>query len=76
MKKTTCRDLRGACDTEITGATPEEMGQNSRKHVEQMLEQQDPDHLAAVESMQALTPEEQSEWYQGFVARFDSMPEA
>ncbi len=38
MKETTCRDLRGACDTEIQGATAEEMGENSKQHVMEMMQ--------------------------------------
>ena len=37
MKKTTCKDLRGACDAIILGETPEEMGENSKKHVMEMI---------------------------------------
>jgi len=76
MKKTTCRDLRGACDEVITGATPEEMGANSRSHVMAMLDAGDAGHQAAVESMQMLNEEEQRAWYAGFVARFDQLEDA
>ena len=76
MKKTTCRDLRGACDEVITGATPEEMGANSRNHVMEMLEAGDADHRAAVESMQALGKDQQEAWFAEFIARFDQLEEA
>lgn len=51
MKKTTCRNLRGACDAEIQGETPEEMGQHCRQHVMEMIQSGDEDHKAAVASM-------------------------
>lgn len=76
MKKTTCRDLRGACEQEITGETPDEMGENSKKHVMEMVASGDEGHKAAIASMQELSEEEQKEWYQGFLNRFDSLPEA
>ena len=48
MKKTTCRDLRGACDTENQGATAEGMGENSKQHVMEMMQSGDDAHKAAV----------------------------
>lgn len=75
MKKTTCRDLRGACDMEILGATPEEMGENCKAHVMEMLQKNDVEHQQAVEEMQRLSKEEQMKWYGDFVARFDDLDE-
>lgn len=76
MKKTTCRDLRGACDEEIFGETPEAMAQNCKKHVMDMLEAGDDAHRKAVESMQQLSSQEQAKWHEGFKERFASLPEA
>lgn len=76
MKKTTCKDLRGACDTEIQGETPEEMGENSKKHVMEMIQSGDEAHIAAVEAMRQLSQEEQEKWYEEFKKRFDSLPDA
>lgn len=76
MKKTTCRDLRGACDAEITGATPEEMGENSKNHVMEMVQAGDEAHMAAIESMKKLSPEEQMKWYQEFKNSFDALQDA
>jgi len=76
MKKTTCRDLRGACDAEILGETPEEMGENSKKHVMEKVQQGDADHQAAIESMKQLSMEEQGKWYEDFKNRFDALPDA
>ncbi len=33
MKKATCKELRGTCDAEILGETPQEMADNCQKHV-------------------------------------------
>ena len=76
MKKTTCRELRGACDFEITGSTPEEMGEKSKKHVMEMVAKGDEAHLVAIESMKALSPEEQHQWYEEFKQSFEDLPEA
>jgi len=76
MKQTTCRDLRGVCDTKITGNTAEEMAQNSKNHVMEMIGSGDEAHKEAIADMQQLSPEEQQQWYGEFVASFDSLPEA
>lgn len=76
MKKTTCKALRGACDEEITGATPEEMGANGKNHVIEMIASGDEAHKAAVESMRQLSSEEQQKWYEEFKDSFASLPEA
>jgi hypothetical protein len=76
MKKSTCRDLKGACDAVIVGATAEEMANNCRAHVMEMMQRGDEAHRAAVEAMKSLSQEEQMAWYQGFLAGFDSLPDA
>jgi len=76
MKKTTCKDLRGACDAVITGNSAEEMAENSKKHVMKMVQTGDKAHLKAMEDMKSLSKESQIKWYNNFVANFDSLPEA
>lgn len=76
MKKTTCEELRGACDAEITGATAEEMGEASKQHVMEMVRAGDMDHRAAMDAMMELTEEEQRDWYTAFVTGFDLLPDA
>ena len=76
MKKTTCRNLRGACDTVIQGETPEEMGENCKQHVMEMMQSGDEDHKTAVASMQQLSQEEQEKWYEDFKSGFDSLQDA
>ncbi len=76
MKKTTCGDLRGACDAEIQGETPEEMGEKCKQHVMEMIQSGDEDHKAAVESMMQLSKEEQEKWYEDFMKRFNSLQDA
>ncbi len=76
MKKTTCNDLRGACDAEIQGETPEEMAENCKQHVMEMMQSEDEGHKAAVESMMQLSKEEQEKWYDEFRSKFDSLQDA
>jgi hypothetical protein len=76
MKKTTCRDLRGACDAVILGETPEEMGENSKQHVMGMVQSGDDDHKAAIDGMMKLSKEEQEKWHQDFKNGFDSLQDA
>ena len=76
MKKTTCRDLRGACDAEIQGETPEEMAEKCKQHVMEMMQSGDEDHKAAVEKMMQLSKEEQEKWYEDFKKGFDSLQDA
>ncbi len=76
LKKTTCRRLRGSCDAQILGETTEEMGENCKQHVMEMIQSGDEGHKAAVESMQQLSKEEQVQWYEDFKKDFNSLPDA
>jgi len=76
MKKATCKDLRGACDKMITGKTPEEMGENCKKHVMQMIQETDEAHLSAIQDMQQLSKEDQNAWYEEFAAGFNGLQDA
>ena len=76
MKKTTCRDLRGTCDAEIRGETPEEMSEKCKQHVMEMIQSGDEGHKAAVEKMKQLSKEEQEKWYEDFKNSFESLQDA
>ena len=76
MKQATCKQLKGACDAVIVGSTPEEMGENSRKHVMEMLAKGDQAHKDAVAAMQQLSQDEQHAWYAEFSRNFDSLNDA
>ena len=73
MKKTTCKNLRGACDLEITGATFEEMSGNCKKHVMEMMQKGDESHNAAMNEMMKLSAEDQQRWYEDFKNGFDAL---
>ena len=76
MKKATCKDMRGACDMEFTGETPEEMGEKCKAHVMELVQAGDADHKAAIDAMMQLTKEDQMKWYEEFRAGFDSLQDA
>lgn len=76
MKQATCKQLRGACDTIITGTSAEEMAENCKAHVSDMLQDGDESHKIAVNEMMSLSKENQQKWYEEFLASFDSLPEA
>lgn len=76
MKVSTCNDLKGACDAKITGETPDEMGQNSRKHVEEMIAAGDQAHKDAVEEMKNMSGDEFAAWHKSFTDGFDALPDA
>ena len=76
MKKATCRDMRGACDAEFQGETPEEIDQGCRQHVMEMVQSGDEAHKIAMDDMMKLGKEEQEKWYEDFRSRFDSLQDA
>jgi hypothetical protein len=75
MKKTTCRNLKGACDELIFGETPDEMGENSKKHVMKMVQMGDEAHKKSIDEMMKLSSEEQHAWYEEFRNNFTSLEE-
>lgn len=75
MRKLTCKELGGACDAIITGNTPEEMGENSKKHAMEMFQQGDANHIAAMEKMKEMKPQDFQSFWHDFVKRFESAEE-
>ncbi len=73
MKETTCKQLAGACDQEITGSTPEEMAENSKKHAMEMVQAGEQKHIEAMQKMMQMKPEDQKAWYQNFVDTFGDL---
>ena len=60
----------------VVGATPEEMGENSKNHVMEMVQSCDQAHMDAIEAMKSLSPDQQMKWYEDFKKGFDALPEA
>lgn len=75
MKKLTCRQLGGACDEEILGASFAEIGRNCREHALARIRAGDSAHKAAADAMATATPEEQSAMMAAFAARFEAAQE-
>lgn len=76
MKKSTCRALQGPCDAEIIGSTPEEMGENCKRHVMAMVQAGDEAHTKAVAAWKEVSEEKQKKFWEDFHASFNSLPEA
>ncbi|MEK7602903.1 MAG: DUF1059 domain-containing protein [Patescibacteria group bacterium] len=76
MKQFTCQELKGCCSAIITGSTPEEMGDNSKRHVMEMMQAGDQAHKEAVELMMKMPPEEFNKWFDDFKQKFNSLPDA
>lgn len=75
MKKLTCKDLGGPCDFEITGESFGEIGEKSQAHVMEAIQKGDVAHIAAVEAMKELSPEEQQKKFAEFQKKFDEAEE-
>lgn len=71
MKQLTCRELGGACDVLITGASPEQMGEHSKQHAMAMVQLGDAAHIEAMEKMRALSPEEFQAFWADFLKKFE-----
>ncbi len=77
MKIMKCSELGGACDREFRGNTFEEIADLSKKHGMEMFQQQDPDHLKAMEEMKKLmkNPADMQKWFETKKTEFESLPE-
>ncbi len=73
MKQATCKDLNGPCDVIITGDTPEEIGNNCRDHVMDMVNDGDQLHKDAIAAWMQKPKQEQEAFYKDFTANFDSL---
>ena len=74
MKKLSCRDLGGPCDTEFAGESFEEIGKKSHAHVMEQMQKGDEAHLSAANNMRAATPEQQKAMMEDFKKKFDQAP--
>ena len=77
MKKMTCKQLGGVCDTEFHAKTFEEMAEMSKKHGMEMYEKGDEEHIKAMNNMKELMndPEAMKEWMERKKKEFDALPE-
>lgn len=75
IKKATCKQLRGVCDTVITGSTPEQMAQNAKDHVMDKMSDGDKAHQELAMKMLSFSKAQQKAFYEEFVSSFDSLEE-
>ena len=75
MKKSTCKELDGVCDAEITGETPEEMMKNAQEHA---MSANDEAHKNKMKGMGEMDtgPEAVKKYMDDFKAKFDTLPDA
>ena len=77
MKSMTCNQLGGACDKVFQAETFEEMAGLSKQHGMEMFQKQDPDHLAAIQKVMAMSmdPEAMKKWMDDARLKFEALPE-
>ncbi len=75
MKHLTCKELGGACDVLITGASPEQMGEHSKQHGMAMAGLGDAAHIEAMKKMGAMSREEFQVFWADFVKKFEEAEE-
>jgi hypothetical protein len=78
MKTMTCKQLGGACNLAFHASTFEEMASQSQQHGKEMMEQQEPGHLAAMGTMMEMMkdPSAMNAWMDSKKAEFERLPEA
>ena len=74
MKRLTCRDFGGPCDTEVTGYSFDEIGGNCKTHVMEQMNSGDEAHKAAAAKMMSATPEERKIMMAEYEKRFNDAP--
>lgn len=76
MKKMTCKQLWWACDVVFYAETFEAMAEMSKTHGTQMMQEQEPDHLEAMNKMMELMkdPEAMQARFASKKAEFDALP--
>jgi len=75
MKTMSCKQLGGACDLEFHAETFEEMAELSKQHGMEMYQKQDPEHLEAMQKIQALmqNPDEMNKWFESKRQEFNDL---
>jgi hypothetical protein len=77
MKRMTCKQLGGACNTVFSASTFDEIAEMSKKHGMEMFQKKDKLHLEAMNRMQELmqNPKAMQDWFNSKRKEFDSLPE-
>jgi predicted small metal-binding protein len=77
MKTMTCKQLGGACNTEFSANSFEELANLSKMHGMEMFQQGDADHIRAMGEMQNLmkSPGGMDQWFENKRKEFEALPE-
>lgn len=77
MKTLKCSDLGGPsdCQHEVSAESVEELGNNCKAHVMDMVGKGDEAHQAAINDMMAKSPEEQQVAFAAFAKKYEDAPE-
>lgn len=77
MKKITCQQMGGPCNTVFTGNSTGEIAAQAEKHISEMAKA-DPAHQATYDEMAmiAAAPESHKVWEEEFQKMFDEAEEA
>lgn len=69
--------MGGACDKAFTAETFEEIAQVSQQHNMEMAAQQEPSHMAVLETfkLQMNNPASMVQWIEGLQAKFNALPD-
>ena len=75
MKTMTCKQLGGACDMEFTANTFDEIVQMSKLHGLQMFQENDTQHLEAMQRIQVLLqdPIAMQKWFEDKKVEFENL---
>lgn len=78
MKKMTCKQLGGACDTAFNAETFVELQEMVKSHGAEMFLKQDAEHMVAIQKMISMmsNPEEMNQWMKQKKAEFEALPDA
>ena len=74
MKKLTCRNLGGPCDTELAGDSFREIGKKSYDHVMEQIKNGDEVHKTAASQMKNASPAEQKAMMAEYEKRYNEAP--
>jgi hypothetical protein len=77
MKTMTCKQLGGACDKIFQANSFDEIAELSKYHGQEMFQEQDADHLEAMQKMMVLMqqPEAMKAWFETKKNEFDALAE-
>lgn len=77
MKTILCKNLGGpdTCEHVFSAESFEELGNASKSHVMEMIQGGDEAHMAAIERMKNMSPEDQQKEFASYQAQFEAAPE-